>query len=192
MKWIVVAIIVIIVPYTYLTLRYRKPGPAFRPYEDTRNRANVSRLLDAGYQRIPITARRPADGVTPTDGAAVKPIGGGLPPDLRSTLVEPPLLPTSIVDVTAAPVANTLQPYAIQFTCTLPNQKLHLGGAELYIRGDSIVIIPTFEPVGGDLQTRTPHTVVSLSIPTGALKPGKYQLTLVGERTSRTWPLEVK
>src|SRR5690606_6014035 len=44
MKWVIVAIIAILVPYTFLTLRYRKPGPAFQPYEDMKNQANVTRL----------------------------------------------------------------------------------------------------------------------------------------------------
>src|SRR5262245_25725972 len=54
MKWVVVAILLLIVPYTIITLKYRKAGPAYEPYEDLKNRANVSRLLAAGYQRIPI------------------------------------------------------------------------------------------------------------------------------------------
>ena len=55
------AILAVVVPYTWLTLAYRKPGPAFQPYEDLRRQANVKRLLAAGYQRISLTAQRPAD-----------------------------------------------------------------------------------------------------------------------------------
>jgi hypothetical protein len=192
MKWIIVAIILIIVPYTVLTLRYRKPGPAFQPYEDMKNRANVSRLLEAGYQRISITAQRPADNDRPRDGAIVTTTTGGLPSELRTTLVEAPLLPAEITRVTAAATTNTLQPYSIQFTCTLPDNKQQLGGADLFIRGETIVITPTFEPVSGDLQTRTRETVVLLTVPAGALKNGNYTVTLAGERSSRSWPLEVK
>jgi hypothetical protein len=192
MKWILVAIILIIVPYTFLTLRYRKPGPAFQPYEDMKIRANVSRLLEAGYQRISIPAQQPADGGLPRGGAEVAASNGGLPTDLRSTLVEAPLLPAEIISVTAAPVANTLQPYAVQFTCTLPDNQQHLSGAELFFRGETVVIIPTFERVSGDLQTRVRETAVLLTVPAGALKSGVYTVTLVGEQASRTWPLEVK
>src|SRR5688572_3099360 len=88
MKWIVIIIVLIIGPYTYLTLRYRKPGPAFQPYDDLKKRANVSRLLEAGYRRISITAQRPADGARARGGAEVTTAAGGLPPELRSTLVE--------------------------------------------------------------------------------------------------------
>lgn len=192
MKWIVLAIILIVVPYTFLTLRYRKAGPAFQPYADLKNRANVSRLLEAGYQRISIAAQRPADGVRPSGGAEISTISGGLPSELRTTLVETPLLPVEIASVTAAPVANTLQPYSIQFTGTLPDDKQHLGGADLFVRGDSLVITPRFEHVSGDLQTRTRNAPVLLTIPAGALKAGRYTVTLVGERSSRSWPLEVK
>jgi hypothetical protein len=192
MKWIVVAIIVIIVPYTFLTLRYRKPGPAFQPYEDMKNRVNVSRLLSAGYQRIPLTVQRPADGVRTIGGAEVSTVAGGLPSDLRSTLVEPPLLPTEILSVTAVPATTTLLPYVIHFTCSLPDDKQQLGGADLYVHGETLVITPTFDHVTGDLLTRSRNAAVLVTIPSGTLKPGHYSITLVGERASQSWPLDVK
>lgn len=190
MKWIVVAIILFAVPYTILTLRYRKPGPAFQPYEDMKSRANVVRLLEAGYQRVPLTAQRPADGTRAAGGAAITNEAGGLPAELRSTLVEAPLLPTDIISVAAAPTANPLLAYSIHFTALLPTDNQQLGGAELYVRGEQLVIVPTFERVGGDLQTRSRQTVVLLTIPAGAVKAGKYAITLVGERSSRRWPVE--
>ena len=192
MKWIILAIVLVIVPYTFLTLRYRKPEPPFRPYEDMKNRVNVARLLAAGYQRIPIAAQRPADPAYALGGAMITTIGGGLPAELRSTLVEVPLLPTEIISVTAAPTANTLQPYVILLTCGLPNDKQQLGGAELFIRGESLVLTPTFENASGDLQSRSRQAAVLLTIAAGALKPGTYTVTLVGERSSRSWPLDVK
>ena len=192
MKWIIITIVLIIVPYTFLTLRYRKPGPAFRPYEDIKNRANVTRLLDAGYRRISLAAQRPADGLHPRDGAAIAPAPGGLPSELRGTLVEMPQLPAEIISVTASPNANTLQSYSIQFTCTLRDDRQQLAGAELFVRGEILVVTPTFEPVPGALQARTPQSEVRLTIPPGALKPGTYTVTLVGERVSRAWPVNVK
>jgi hypothetical protein len=192
LKWIAVAILLIIVPYTFLTLRYRKPGPAFQPYEDMKNRANVARLLSAGYQRIPLPAQRPADRTGTRGGAAVSSAAGGLPDDLRTTLVEPLLLPAEILSVTAAATASTLTPYAIELTCTLPNDQQQLSGAELYVRESSLVLAPTFERVAGDLLTRSRQAVVLVTVPPGALKPGHYRVTLVAERGSRVWPLEVK
>ena len=192
MKWIVLAIVLAVVPYTIVTLRYRKEGPAFQPYEDLKNRANVARLVAAGYQRIALTAQQPADGPRTAGGAAVTTAAGGVPADLRSTLVEAPQLPTEIVGVSAAPAANTLQPYSIQFTCNLPNDQQQLGGAEMYVKGDEIVLVPTFERIDGELRRRSAQTVVLLTIPAGAVKPGQYTMTLVGERSSRSWPLEVR
>jgi hypothetical protein len=192
MKWIVIAILLLIVPYTFITLRYRKPGPAFQPYEDMKNRANVSRLLAAGYQRIPITAQRPADGLRTTSGAVVLPSAGGLPEELRTTLVETPLLATEILSVTAPATTTTTQPYVIQLTCALPDDKMQLGGGELYLLEESAVILPTFEPVPEGLAARSTQAAVLLSVPAGALKPGRYHVTVVGARASRGWPLEVK
>lgn len=192
MKWIVLAILLLIVPYTFLTLRYRKPGPAFQPYEDMKNRVNVSRLLSAGYQRIPILAQRPADGGRISGGAAISAAAGGIPTDLRSTLVEPLLLPTEITTVSAAPSVSTLQPYVIQLACALPDDKQQLGGADLYVRGDQLVLAPTFERIAADLLTRSRQAAVLITIPAGALKAGHYTVTLVAERASRTWALDVR
>ncbi|MES2692051.1 MAG: hypothetical protein V4773_01170 [Verrucomicrobiota bacterium] len=192
MRWIVVAILLMIVPYTIITLKYRKEAPAFQPYEDMKNRANVSRLLSAGYQRLRLTAERPASDVNVPGGALVTPAPGGLTPELRSTLVEPPLLPTEIVSITAAPTANILQPYVIQFICELPTDKQHLGGAELYVREEELVLVPTFQRIDGDLLTRSRQTIVLVTLPAGTVKSGTYKITLVGEKSSRTWSLEMR
>lgn len=192
MKWIVLAIIVVIVPYTFLTLRYRKPGPAFRPYQDMQDRANVMRLLAAGYQRITLAAQRPADPVRAAAAATVAPAAGGLPSGLRSTLVQAPLLPTEILGVSAAPTASAKSDYPIQFTCTLPDNKQQLAGAELYVRGEEIVITPDFERLRGGLQSRSRENVILLTVPGGSLKPGRYHVTVVGQQGSRAWTLQVK
>ncbi|MSU66061.1 MAG: hypothetical protein EXS38_08195 [Opitutus sp.] len=191
MKWIVLAIVIVLVPYTFLTLHYRKSGPAFRPYEDMKNRADVIRLLSAGYQRIPLMAQRPADptGAAP---AAVSPAPGGLPQELRTTLVDAPLLPAEIVSVAAAATASAADQYPIRFSCTLPDDRQQLAGAELYIKGTQIVITPTFERLSGQLLTRTLDNVVLITVPPGALKPGRYQVTLTGQRSSRSWSLQLK
>src|SRR4030095_13974161 len=102
MKWIVVAIIAVVVPYTFLTLWYRKPGPAFQPYEDMKSRANVSRLLAAGYQRIFLPAQQPAATAARIESATVAAAPGGLPAGLRGVPVSPPPPPAaSGVDKTA-------------------------------------------------------------------------------------------
>lgn len=192
MKWVVLAIVALIVPYTIVTLVYRKPGPAFRPYEDMKNQANVKRLLAAGYRRLPVPAQRPADTALPAGGASIAAAPGGLPAELRTTLVEPLALPAEILTVTAAPTLAAQQVYSIHLTCALPADNQQIAGAELYVRGDSLVIAPMLERVGGGLASRSPQTVALLTVPAGVLQPGRYTVTLAGERASRTWPLEVK
>jgi hypothetical protein len=191
MKWIVLAIVVVIVPYTFLTLYYRKPGPAYRPYQDAQERANVVRLLSAGYKRITLAAQRPADPVRGLMVAPTTSVAGGLPSELVSTLVQKPLLPAEILAVTAAPFTGAQQPYSIQFTCTMPDNKQLLAGAELYVKDNDIVITPDFELLTGGLLSRTRESVILLTVPAGSLKPGTYHVKLAGERSSRTWTLQV-
>lgn len=191
MKWIVVAIILVIVPYTFLTLHFRKPAEPFRPYEDMRNRANVVRLLSAGYQRVPLPAQRPSDptGARPTATSAAP---GGLPAELRSALVEDILLPAEIVNVAAAGTARPSAPYPIRFSCVLPDDRLQLAGAELYLKGHEIIIAPVFERLSGSLTARNRDNVILITVPAETLKAGTYQVTLVAQRAARTWSLEVK
>jgi hypothetical protein len=191
MKWILLAILLFIVPYTFITLHYRKPGPAYRPYQDMKDRANVARLLSAGYQRITLTAQRPADPAHPGAAALVTAAPGGVPAGLRSTLIEQPLLPAEILSVAAAPGVNATAPYPIQFTCTLPDNKEQLGGAQLYVRGEELFLLPDFERLTGGLLTRSRENVILLTVPAGALKPGHYQATLVGQHSSKMWTLQV-
>ncbi len=191
MKWIVLTIALVIVPYTFLTLHYRKPGPAHRPYQDAQERANVVRLLSAGYQRITLAAQRPADPVRGTATATTTAALGGLPSALVATLVQKPLLPAEILAVTAAPSVSALLPYPIQFTCTLPDHKQQLAGAALYIKDAEIIITPDFEQLAGELLARSRECIILLTVPTGALKAGSYRITLAGQRSSRTWTLQV-
>ncbi len=191
MKWVILVIVAVLIPYTWVTLHYRKPGPAYRPYQDAQERANVVRLLSAGYKRITLAAERPADATHIALAAPTTSGGGGLPAALTSTLVQQPLLPAEILAVTAAPSADTQKPYTIQFTCTLPDNKQQLAGANLYVKDFEIVVAPDFELLTGGLVTRTRDNVILLTLPAGSLPVGTYHVTLVGQHSSRAWTLQV-
>ncbi len=191
MKWVVLAIILFLVPYTFLTLHYRKPGPAYRPYEDMKERANTARLLSAGFQRITLPTRLPADSEIVISPAAVAAGPGGLPDELRANLISTPLLPVDVLRVSAGATASARLPYPVQFTCTTPDDKQHLAGAELYVRDDQIVITPDFELLAGGLLARSRETLIQLTIPPATLKPGRYRVTLAGRNSSRSWTLQV-
>ncbi len=195
MKWVFVAILACIIPYTWITFNYRKPGPAFRPYEDSKNRANVMRLLDARYRRFVVPAQRNADPALfrlagPAASVAAAP--GGLPVLLSQTLVEIPLMPERVVAVTAAQTARADQPYTLQFTCSVPDTKEQLAGAELYLREPDLVLIPVFERVPGDLQARSRESLVQIEIPAGTFQPGILNAVLIGARESQKWTITVE
>jgi hypothetical protein len=191
MKWIVVSILVFIPIYTYLTLHFRRPGPAFNPYQDLRDRTDVVRLLKAGYHRVAIDAERPAEAPA-TAGSSAAPAPGGLPDTLGKTLVETPLLPLEIDSVAAAPSASAAIDYQVAFTYTLSDNRRQLSGAHLYEREGEIVIVPDFERIAGELLARSRDGYVLLTLPPGTLKAGTYRVTLVGERASRQWTLSVR
>lgn len=191
LKWVALVIVLVIVPYTILTLRYRKPGHAFEPYHDMKSRANVLRLLSAGFQRVSVEAEVPADNVRIGPAATIAHAPGGLPKELRDTLVEVPLLPVDISSLNAPANGNTLFPYQLLFTCVMPDNHHQLGGVELYIRHNEIIITPDFEKLDGDLISRSKENAILLTVPAGALKPGLFHVTLVGQHASRAWTLQV-
>lgn len=193
MRWIVIAIIVCIVPYTWITLRHRKEGPAYLPYADNKARAEVARLLDAGYRRVELPVARPADRpAAPLDGAAaVEPRPGGLPPLLSEALIDKPLVPATITAVRAPAAADHTAPYVVRFECTQPPEE-QISRALLFLRGREITLVPTFETLEGELRSRTPETAGELVVPGGTLDAGNYRVTLVGARESRAWQLELR
>ncbi|MFI5356000.1 MAG: hypothetical protein ACHQ4G_01560 [Opitutales bacterium] len=191
MKWIVVSIAIFVVGYTYLTLHFRKVNRAYEPYHDLKERALTHKLLTAGYQRITVPADLPTEPgpVHATTRVATGP--GGLPAALQSSLFDQPKLPESYQRVQAPASANALLPYSILFECEVGDIHHQLGGAEIYVRDGTIVIVPMFEKLDGDLLARRSETLVRLTVPAGELKPGPYQVQLAGSRSSLTWTLQV-
>lgn len=196
MKWVVLAIFACLIPYTWITVKYRKDAPAYQPYEDSKQRANVLRLLEAGYQRINATAERPADpqkiALVINAPATMTAAPAGVTEGLASTLVETPQLPLSFKTVSASRENSALLPYPILFTCTLGDQKHQLGGAQVFVRSQSVVIVPQFESLDGELTARSKESPVVITLPGGALKPGSYTLHLAGSQQSQQWTLNVR
>lgn len=199
MKWVVLAIIVCVVPYTWITLAYRKPTPAYQPYEDGKERANVRRLLDAGYQRVYIAALPPAAAQTAAaaalSGSGATPVDapGGLTEELASTLVEPLPLPQSITSVSAASGFSKDQPYHLAFTCKTRRQKHPLSGAHLFIKEDTLVIVPAFVPPDvASNQKPTEEESAVLSIPPSTFKHASYSVLLIAAEASRQWTIDAR
>jgi hypothetical protein len=192
MKWIALIIVLIIGPYTFLRWHYRKPQDAFEPYHDMKDRANTMRLLSAGFQRVTLVAERPAEAMKLPAAAVIQPAIGGLPSELSTTLVETPMLVTEIVAVSAPRETNTLFAYSFDFTCGLPDNRHEVANVYLYSREQQIFIVPELQRLAGDLLERTRENRVRITLPPGTLKPGLQEVTLVGERTSKRWSIEVK
>ncbi len=195
MKWIALAILLGIIPYTYLRLHYAKPGKANEPYADAKLRAEKARL-DAGWRTVEVRAERPADPQRRRDAisatAQVAAAPGGLPPHLAETMFGPPLLPKEITTLTAPGEARALLPYEFLFTCTLPNNKQELVSAQFMIHGNDIVIVPQFDPIEGALLARSLDSSLLVTVPGGTLQPGHYTVTVTATGGAKQWPLDVR
>lgn len=196
MKWVALVIFVSIATYTAVTLHYRRPGRAYQPYHDNKEHVVVTRLRSAGYQRISAVSERPADparAIAALSGTMVQATDqiGGVPDELKQIFVDQPRLPPSFSQVRAPSEAVVLLPYSLQFTCALPDNKQLLSATYVYVKDQEIAIVPDFEAMEGELLARTPESTVQLTIPGGTLHPGTYEVTLVGQRQSKRWPLQV-
>ncbi|MFA5263403.1 MAG: hypothetical protein WC378_06220 [Opitutaceae bacterium] len=197
MKWVILAIALFIIGYTVVMVFYRKPGKAYRPYQDSTDRATVARLLSSGYQRASLIVDRPADPsrelAIPLGGMArTKSAPGGFPGNLDAAMIEKPLLADSYSNVAAPSSAQGAQPYRILLTANLPDNKRMIAGAVLFRRGKELSVVPVFERISGSLQARWRETSVLVTVPADTLPAGKYELTLIGGKSSQSWLLDLR
>jgi hypothetical protein len=188
MKWIILAILVCLIPYTWLTIAFRKPNPAHEPYQDNKDRAQVLRLLDSGFNRIDLTLQQLVDpAVPPNDAADTIAIEGGLPPLLSDLLIDKPPVPVDFPFV-AAP-ASTLSgaPYVFKFACSQPDFDERVNESRLYQRNRELVLIIGYRANPDGLQSRDREIKAQITIPANTLEAGEYNTTLIGARESRRW-----
>jgi len=192
MKWVAAVILVFVVGYTLVNIFFRKPGQPHRPYEDMNNRVTNRRLLDAGWQRLALDTRRPAE--KPAEGAAatVRRGAAGLGLELAAAFAEKPRLLASIDRVTApARIAQGVD-CSVYFTATLGDQKKQVGDITLYRRGQELVFLAELEALPGTgLLSRWSDADYALTFPTIDLPPGRYTARLLSNGPAALWEFEV-
>lgn len=192
MKWIVLAILVMIIPYTWITMAFRKPNPAHEPYHDNKDRAQTMRLLDNGFSRVDLSIELMIDpAVPPSDAADTAAIAGGLPPLLSDLLIDKPPVPIDFPFVAAPASALSGAAYVVKFACTQPDFDERVDESRLYRRKQELVLIVGYHPNPDGLQTRHREVTAQVTIPAHTLEPGEYRATLVGARESRRWTFTV-
>lgn len=193
MKWVIAAIAVFVVGYTLVNIHYRKPGPAFRPYEDMNNRATTARLLAGGWQKLPVELTRPV--AKPGLGlhATTTRTAAGLGAELTASFAEPPVLPATVERVTAASHTERGRDYPIHFNATLGDQHLQIGAVEALLREREIVLIPTLERLPGkELLSRWNDADYLASVETSRLAPGRYTVRLAARGPGLQWTVDVQ
>ena len=193
MKWIVVAILACIVPYTWLTLQFRKENPSYQPYHDTKERAQVKRLIDAEIRRVHVDVEAAANAPRLPAGerAQTQSAPGRLPEQLREVLIDDPNLPISINDVTATAAAPAGTSYPIHFTVAQRDARERLTRVAAYLQDRTLTVVPLYQEHQGSA-SRTAEAGWQLTLPPGLLKSGSYEITLVGDRESRRWRVDLQ
>lgn len=193
MKWVVLAIVVFVVGYTLVNVFYRKQGPAFRPYEDMTKRATTARLLQAGWQKLPVEITRPLEKPGFTLAATSSRAGKGLGADLEAAFAERPVLAASIDRVTAPESVARGESYPIHFTASLSDQHLQLGRVEALLREREIVLVPSLEKLpGNNLLSRWKDADYLALLPTDRLAPGRYTVRLTANGPALQWTVVVR
>lgn len=193
MKWVVLAIVLFVAGYTLVNIFYRKKGPAFKPYEDMNKRATTARLLQAGWQKLPVEVTRPLEKPGPTLAASTTRAGHGLGADLEAAFAEKLTLLTSIDRVTAPESVARGTTYPIHFTASLTDQHLQLGRIEALRRGQEIVLVPALEKLPGkNLLSRWKDADYCALVPTDRLEPGRYTVRLAATGPALQWTMLVR
>jgi hypothetical protein len=196
LRWVVIAIVVFIVAYTFLRIHFGKPGRAFEPFHDLNEPPGAGRLVALGYERIPVELERPADPMpvsrfAPAVGE-VESASGGLPVDLDAAMPAKPALPANITGVTAPREIAARGVYAVQFTCAQPDYRTQLDDTLLFRRENQLFLLPDFRKPGGQLMARWKESIVLAQFSTENLPPGRYTVTVCGRNTSKTWQFTIK
>ena len=193
LKWISAVIMAFVIIYTAVNFYYRKPSPAYRPYQDAQDRATVARLLAAGWQKLPVTTRRPIEKISAPGPAPLHRAALGLGADFEPNFAEQPKLLATIDQVSAPAVVLREQDYPIFFTASLPNLKAQLGDSTLYRKGHELVLVPTIETLPGkDLRSRWPDSHYAVTFSTITLPRGRYEIRLVAKGPALAWSFTVK
>lgn len=192
MRWVALAIVAGIGVYTWLTLAYRKPGPAYEPYEAGRERATLARLAEGGWSHF--RAKWAAfDGSPPHDPrAAATASAEGVALELREWLRAVWHLPVDWPALAPAPTWEAEADYVVDFTLRPDGSNASLVGFDIYRRGTDIVVITRWEPAGVQLRPRTAPFSGRMHWPAAARpEPGTYTVTLAALREARQWTLTV-
>lgn len=194
MKWIVVAIVVFAAGYTAVNFYFRKPGKAYRPYQDAQDRATTARLLAAGWHKLPVDSRRPVEKPAVDDTpAAITRAAVGLGPDLMPNFAEQPKLVDTIDRVVAPSGVAHGSDYSAYFTASVTSQKAQVGDLTLYRKGNDLVLIPSTEPLPGKaLMNRWSDSTYCVNFSTTQLPPGRYSVRLVAKGPAAAWSFTVR
>lgn len=194
MKWIVVTIGLFLVGYTAVNLYFRKAVRPYQPYQDAQDRATTARLLAAGWHKIPVDTRRPAEqAAIEATPAAVTRAAVGLGPDLAPKFAEPPKLLAAIEKVVAPADVVRGTDYSACFTARLTSQKALVGELSLYRKGSELVFIPTSEALPGrNLMSRWSDSTYCVNFSTASLPPGRYQARIVAQGPAAAWSFTVR
>lgn len=193
MKWIVVAIAVFVVGYTIVNIYLRKPGKAYRPYQDSQDRATTARLLAAGWQKMPVDTRRPVEKPAVDAPAAITRAAVGLGPDLTPNFAEKPKLLATIDRVVGPSSIAQGHEYTAYFTASLQDLKSQVGELTLYRKDHELVLVPSLETLPGkDLKSRWNDSIYWISFSTSALPPGRYQMKIIAQGPAAAWSFTVQ
>jgi hypothetical protein len=193
MKWIVIAILACIIPYTWVTLKFRKEGPAHQPFQDAKERAEAYRLEEAGFTHVRVPLERPVDLIAPPRPHAVTTNApAGLPARLREALIDQPLLPVAVTSVQASTEASAAEPYRVILRLSQRSHHEESATAGIYVNDDQILLVPHFDSLAGPLLAHDIETVAVLTVPAGTFEPGTYQAILVGAEISQTWTVTIR
>jgi hypothetical protein len=192
MKWVALAILVFIAIYTPLMLKFRKPGHGYEPAAEAERRMAEAAKWEKIAARLELTAAEAVAPLMPGPAAIVADAPVRLPEGLRDALAGAPALPAEITAVAAPAACGAGEACVISFTCALASADERLDSVMVFQEGGRVFVLPLTVPAVGGPRARTADAAARVTLPAGALKPGRYTVIVAASARAKQWTLEVK
>lgn len=191
MKWVALVIVAGISIYTWLTLEFRKPEPPNEPWSDQRARAEKSKLEAAGWAMTQVTFEHVVEFPESRGNVTLSP-AMPIVALLRDQTLDPWHLPIEVTHSMAPAEWAAGLPYTVHLAFDLDTDRMRIGGFTVFRRGTHLILVPLWEPVPGELVTRSRSARGRLLFNAGDAPPGNYTVTVVAIKSCAQWKLSVR
>lgn len=191
MSTVAIAIVVCLAGYTWMRLKYAKPGHGHEPFAQAFQRRESEKLKAAGWERFEAAWERAVDFPDPRGNVRVADARSPLSEDLFKSSTENWHLPIEYLKVTAPAELAAAGSYTVYLQALVDQARVQVHSFDIYRKGSDVLIIPRWEQIPEELIPRDAKTSGRMLWPEGKLPPGRYRVRLLALKQASEWDLTV-